>query len=630
MSRARPTRPRPAPTAASPASFVAISASLALLIAAGIGLRDRAVPRSSNGTGTRSVSARRASGGPTRAVGPCVEGCLQLPAAGQRLAAGLSAAQQTAFGHERRHRGLEPRRHDHAGPHRPQAAEGDHPVVPARPVGEHPRPRARARSTRRSQGGVDGDGPQLMAATIHALTGLTINHVLYVDLAGFEGVVRHPRRRRHVHPGREREHAGLTWIGRRHGRPRVYHSEMGHIVDPNTGLDVVPGCQTLDATQALAYVRTRHLRCDGAAPDFYRISAPAAVPARRDQPAPAARRAREAARRRSARSCGNLRGTTSSTSPTSSTWWGSCAGISTGAAEFRSVPRPIHVPDRARRAPHEPVGRPDLQGDPARASRSATSGSPPSYTPPSPANIAAPVVDHASGGKAAERRADPVGQRVRHRRHRGRRGDYGTSVPGNVIAYAPGHVAGGQGRAAVPARASRSRRSRDCPTTWPCSSPPRTSPPRWARATTAARPPSAWARRADARARPVRGRGLPAAAAHPHEREAADPGRRHAHPVPRAGGHRGGGHHRDRHRDRRRRATRCARPSATDPAGACTVTYIPQAEPLGHRARRHDGAPTSCAGEPFLLYLGDNVLLDGRDAVRARSSSATGPTRRSC
>ena len=51
----------------------------------------------------------------------------------------------------------------------------------------------------------------------------------------------------------------------------VYYKEPGHIVDPRTGLDVKPGCQRLPADQALAYVRTRHLKCDSAAPDFYRI-----------------------------------------------------------------------------------------------------------------------------------------------------------------------------------------------------------------------------------------------------------------------------------------------------------------------------------------------------------------------
>jgi len=37
--------------------------------------------------------------------------------------------------------------------------------------------------------GVEGGGPQLVARTIRDLTGLQINHVLYVDLEGFRGVI---------------------------------------------------------------------------------------------------------------------------------------------------------------------------------------------------------------------------------------------------------------------------------------------------------------------------------------------------------------------------------------------------------------------------------------------------------
>ena len=42
-----------------------------------------------------------------------------------------------------------------------------------------------------------------------------------------------------------------------------------------------------------------------------------------------------------------------------------------------------------------------------------------------------------------------------------------------------------------------------------------------------------------------------------------------------------------------------------------------------------DRARTSSRGQPFLMYLGDNVLLEGLSAVRARSSSGPRPTRRS-
>ncbi len=62
----------------------------------------------------------------------------------------------------------------------------------------------------------------------------------------------------------------------------------------------------------------------------------------------------------------------------------------------------------------------------------------PAYTPPSPANIAVPVVDHASGGKT-----DGVEQVLSTSGFDVSPGivtydAYGTPVPGNVIAYAPG------------------------------------------------------------------------------------------------------------------------------------------------------------------------------------------------
>ena len=39
------------------------------------------------------------------------------------------------------------------------------------------------------EGGLDGGGPLLMAKTVQKLTGLLIDHTLYVDLAGFQGLV---------------------------------------------------------------------------------------------------------------------------------------------------------------------------------------------------------------------------------------------------------------------------------------------------------------------------------------------------------------------------------------------------------------------------------------------------------
>ncbi|MBI3647220.1 MAG: LCP family protein [Actinobacteria bacterium] len=102
------------------------------------------------------------------------------------------------------------------------------------------------------EGGLNGGGPQLVARTVENLTGLHINHVLYVNLAGFEGVVK--------------ALGGVNMCV----PANLVNTADGRIYDILTGLDIRPGCQLLDPLQALAYVRTRHLPCDFI-PDFSRI-----------------------------------------------------------------------------------------------------------------------------------------------------------------------------------------------------------------------------------------------------------------------------------------------------------------------------------------------------------------------
>jgi LCP family protein required for cell wall assembly len=83
------------------------------------------------------------------------------------------------------------------------------------------------------EGGVNGDGPQVVASTITRLSGLRINHWMYVDLAGFEGVVN-------------------ALGGVRMCVPTPMY-------DPLTALRITqPGCRDFDGQEALAYVRTRH------------------------------------------------------------------------------------------------------------------------------------------------------------------------------------------------------------------------------------------------------------------------------------------------------------------------------------------------------------------------------------
>jgi anionic cell wall polymer biosynthesis LytR-Cps2A-Psr (LCP) family protein len=121
------------------------------------------------------------------------------------------------------------------------------------------------------EGGLTGGGPQLMAKTVSNLTGLQIDHYLYVDLNGFQDVVNTLGGVELCIPGYNVNTPGWVEGSDANGNPtQIHYDEVGHIVDPNTGLDVVPGCQKLDGSQGLAYVRARHLPCD-TIPDFARI-----------------------------------------------------------------------------------------------------------------------------------------------------------------------------------------------------------------------------------------------------------------------------------------------------------------------------------------------------------------------
>ena len=94
------------------------------------------------------------------------------------------------------------------------------------------------------EGGVNGGGPQRVARTVTELTGVPVDHILYVDLARFQGLV-----------------DALGGVDMCVPYP---------MEDPLTGLDVKAGCQHFNGYTALAYVRTRHQPCD-TIPDFARI-----------------------------------------------------------------------------------------------------------------------------------------------------------------------------------------------------------------------------------------------------------------------------------------------------------------------------------------------------------------------
>jgi LCP family protein required for cell wall assembly len=114
-------------------------------------------------------------------------------------------------------------------------------------------------------------GPQLTAQTISNLTRLRIDHYLYVDLDGFQSVVDTLGGVDMCIPAYNVNTPGWLTANTPGGETtQVYYGKAGHIADPNSGLDIKPGCQRLDGRQALAYVRARHLPCDHI-PDFARI-----------------------------------------------------------------------------------------------------------------------------------------------------------------------------------------------------------------------------------------------------------------------------------------------------------------------------------------------------------------------
>ncbi|MEX1262403.1 MAG: LCP family protein [Actinomycetota bacterium] len=280
------------------------------------------------------------------------------------------------------------------------------------------------------EGGVDGGGPALVAATLHKLTGLKINHVLYVDLAGFQGVI---------------ETLGgvdMCISGENVNTPgsvdgpdgSVFYGERGYIADPYTGLLVKPGCQRLQGDQALAYVRTRHLRCDQFAPDFYRIARQQqflrAVINRLLEPD---RLAQLPVMIKPIMQ--NLRPDEDLDLADLAFLVGQLEGISSGAAEFRTVPA---YPDPANLA----ILR--MDGSAERVFAAIRDGKPLGeigrdlvYTPVSEANVPVLVVDHASGGTVtgvqdvlSQAGFDISPSLTTYEQ-------YAKKVSGSVIAYAP-------------------------------------------------------------------------------------------------------------------------------------------------------------------------------------------------
>lgn len=95
------------------------------------------------------------------------------------------------------------------------------------------------------EAGIERGGAQLVARTVRQLTGIPIHHVMYVSLAGFQGLV--------------------------DAMDGVDMCVPYPMQDELTGLDIDAGCQRFNGATALAYVRTRAQPCDRV-PDFARIA----------------------------------------------------------------------------------------------------------------------------------------------------------------------------------------------------------------------------------------------------------------------------------------------------------------------------------------------------------------------
>ncbi|MFI5055628.1 MAG: LCP family protein [Actinomycetota bacterium] len=205
------------------------------------------------------------------ATGPCSERACNYLLLGTDSRAGLSAEQQTHFGDNQ----------DIGGTSRADTIMLIHtdPGLQKAIIVSFPRDlwvdipgRGMNKINAGFEGGLTGGGPELMAKTVSNLTGLQIDHYLYVDLNGFQEVVNTLGGVDLCIPGYNVNTPGWVEGSDADGNPtQIFYDEVGHIVDPNTGLDVVPGCQKLDGFQGLAYVRARHLPCDASAPDFARI-----------------------------------------------------------------------------------------------------------------------------------------------------------------------------------------------------------------------------------------------------------------------------------------------------------------------------------------------------------------------
>ncbi len=404
---------RPGPARAHRAfarAIIGVTASIALVVAAVSAYAYVGYLQAQDSVGIIPDPPSSSVGAPAPDFGPCVDNVCNYLILGSDSRAGLSEGEQVQFGTDE----------DIGGSNRSDVIMLVHtdPNLQKAIILSFPRDlwvdvpgRGFDKINAAFSGGLEGGGAQLVAKTVEELSGLKINHVLYVDLAGFQGIV---------------EALG--------GVTMCIPTDM---TDPLTGLDVQAGCQTLDGYQALAYVRTRHQPCD-VVPDFARISRQQqflrAVLNRLLSPSEIANAPsliRPVAR--------NLVTTKGFDLADVIYLVKQLEGISTGAVEFRAVPAvggfegtlSVLFPDPLA----DQIFARIRQGKPLGTLGETLLG-----TAPSEANIVVPVVDHDSGGTA-----DDVEQILMDAGFDTSPGivdfaTYGAGVKGSVIAYKPGHL----------------------------------------------------------------------------------------------------------------------------------------------------------------------------------------------
>ena len=248
-------------------ALVGVTASLALIVGlVTAGLTVRWVQLRGDGTieGFHEVAPEGTK------AGPCVDQTCNYLLLGSDSRAGLSPEQQTQFGTDESLGGAN--RADtimlvHTDPRLQKAIVLSFPrdlwvAIPGR---------GHDRINTAFEGGLGHGGAQLVAQTVANLTGLKIHHYLYVDLEGFRRTVNTLGGVDMCIPAYNVNTPGDLTGTAPNGDPiLVHYDEVGHIADPNSGLNIKPWCQRLDGDQALAYVRARHLPCDHI-PDFARI-----------------------------------------------------------------------------------------------------------------------------------------------------------------------------------------------------------------------------------------------------------------------------------------------------------------------------------------------------------------------